>query len=109
VRPLFHEDKTRLIEVGRLPALARRRGERHPETFAFLGFTHYCGWTRNGWFIIKHTTQIKRLKRKLQAPRQEAWRLMHAPLVLQYSARPLRLFWHAAQLLAESCGRCTTH
>jgi RNA-directed DNA polymerase len=46
---LLHEDKTRLIEFGRLPALARReRGERHPETFAFLGFTHYCGWTRDG-------------------------------------------------------------
>jgi RNA-directed DNA polymerase len=42
---LLHEDKTRLIEFGRLPAMARRqRGERRPETFAFLGFTHYCGW-----------------------------------------------------------------
>jgi RNA-directed DNA polymerase len=43
----LHEDKTRLIEFGRIPALARRqRGERHPMVFAFLGFTHYCGWTR---------------------------------------------------------------
>ncbi|HUZ74142.1 MAG TPA: group II intron reverse transcriptase/maturase, partial [Stellaceae bacterium] len=34
----LHEDKTRLIEFGRLPALARqRRGERRPKTFAFLG------------------------------------------------------------------------
>src|SRR5687768_7198503 len=42
---LLHEDKTRLIEFGRLPAMARQqRGERRPETFAFLGFTHYCGW-----------------------------------------------------------------
>jgi hypothetical protein len=33
----LHEDKTRLIEFGRLPALRRQqRGERHPETFAFL-------------------------------------------------------------------------
>ena len=45
----LHEDKTRLIEFGRLPALRRQqRGERRPETFAFLGFTHYCGWT-TGW------------------------------------------------------------
>jgi hypothetical protein len=64
----LHEDKTRLIEFGRLPALARRqRGERHPETFAFLGFTHYCGWTRDGRFIVKHKTQSKRLTRKLKA------------------------------------------
>jgi len=63
---LLHEDKTRLIEFGRLPALARqRRGERRPETFAFLGFTHYCGWTRDGRFIVKRKTQSKRLTRKL--------------------------------------------
>ncbi len=81
----LHEDKTRLIEFGRLPALARRkRGERHRETFAILGFTHYCGWTRDGRFIVKHMTQSKRLTRKLKALRQEAWRLMHAPLAEQH-------------------------
>jgi hypothetical protein len=33
---LLHEDKTRLIEFGRLPAMARRqRGERRPETSPF--------------------------------------------------------------------------
>jgi hypothetical protein len=77
----LHEDKTCLIEFGRLPAQTRRRlGERRPETFAFLGFTHYCGWTRDGRFIVKHKTESKRLSRKLTALRQEAWRLMHAPL-----------------------------
>jgi RNA-directed DNA polymerase len=58
----------------------RQRGERHPETFAFLGFTDYCGWTRDGRFIVKHKTQSQRLTRKLKALRPEAWRLMHAPL-----------------------------
>ncbi len=81
----LHEDKTRLIAFGRLPALARQqRGERRPETFAFLGFTHYCGWTRDGRFIVKHKTQSQRLTRKLKALRQEAWRLMHAPLAEQH-------------------------
>jgi group II intron reverse transcriptase/maturase len=81
----LHEDKTRLIEFGRLPAMARQqRGERRPETFAFLGFTHYCGWTRNGRFIVKHKTQSKRLSRKLTALRQDARRSMHQPLVEQH-------------------------
>jgi len=81
----LHEDKTRLIAFGRLPAMARQqRGERRPETFAFLGFTHYCGWTRDGRFIVKHKTQSQRLTRKLKALRQEAWRLMHAPLAEQH-------------------------
>jgi group II intron reverse transcriptase/maturase len=81
----LHEEKTRLIEFGRLPAIARRRrGERHPESFAFLGFTHYCGWTRDGRFIVKHKTQSKRLTRKLTALRREGWRLMHRPLAEQH-------------------------
>lgn len=81
----FHEDKTRLIEFGRFVALARRRrGERRPETFAFLGFTHYCGWTRDGRFIVKRKTQSRRLMRKLKALRQDAWKLMHAPLAEQH-------------------------
>jgi RNA-directed DNA polymerase len=76
----LHEGKTRLIEFGRFAALSRqRRGERRPETFAFLGFTHYCGRTRDGRFIVKHKTEGKRLTRKL-----EAWRLMHAPLAAQH-------------------------
>jgi RNA-directed DNA polymerase len=88
----LHEDKTRLIEFGRLPAIARRRrGERHPETFAFLGFTHYCGWTRDGRFIVKHKKQSRRLTRKLTALRQEAWRIMHRPLAEQHR-------WYASVL-----------
>ena len=91
----LHEDKTRLIEFGRHPALTRkRRGERHPETFAFLGFTHYCGWTRDGRFIVKHKTQSQRLTRKLTALRQEAWRLMHASLAEQHR-------WYASVLLGH--------
>jgi len=81
----LHEDKTRLIEFGRLPALARRqRDKRRPGTFAFLGFTHYCGWTRDGRFIVKRKTQSKRLTRKLKALRQEAWRHMQSPLAEQH-------------------------
>jgi hypothetical protein len=49
-----------------------------------LQFTHYCGWTRDGRFIVKHKTQSQRLTRKLKALRQEAWRLMHAPLAEQH-------------------------
>lgn len=88
----LHGDKTRLIEFGRLTALARqRRGERRPETFAFLGFTHYCGWTRDGRFIVKRKTQGTRLTRKLKALRLEAWRRMHAPLAEQHR-------WYASVL-----------
>lgn len=91
----LHGDKTRLIEFGRLPALVRRRrGARHPETFAFLGFTHYCGWTRDDRFIVKHKTQSQRLTRKLKALRREARRRMHAPLAEQHR-------WYVSILLGH--------
>ena len=99
----LHAEKTRLIEFGRLPALTRqRRGERRPATFAFLGFTHYCGWTRDGRFIVKHKTQSNRLTRKLDggAPGSVAVDAhaagRPASLVFQRAARPLRLLRHAA-------------
>lgn len=39
----LHDGKTRLIEFGRFAASNRRgRGEKRPETFDFLGFTHKC-------------------------------------------------------------------
>jgi len=50
----LHPDKTRLIEFGRFAARNRKqRGEGKPETFTFLGFTHYCGQRiRDGAFIV---------------------------------------------------------
>ena len=81
----LHEAKTRLIAFGRLVALDRRnRGVRRPATFAFLGFTHYCGWTRDGRFVVKRRTQSKRLTAKLKALRLETKRRMHAPVVDQH-------------------------
>jgi nucleoid DNA-binding protein len=36
----LHEEKTRLLEFGRLSTERREaRGDRRPETFTFLGFT----------------------------------------------------------------------
>ncbi len=74
----LNEKKTRLIEFGRFASERRaKRGERRPETFDFLGFTHYCGQTKDGRFIIKRKTQRKRMNRKLKELRVEARRRMH--------------------------------
>jgi RNA-directed DNA polymerase len=74
----LHEKKTRLIEFGRFAVERRaKRGERKPETFDFLGFTHCCGRTKDGRFIIRRKTQRKRVTRKLRELRTEARRRMH--------------------------------
>jgi RNA-directed DNA polymerase len=77
----LHPDKTRLIEFGRFAA--ERRGKRSlgkPETFDFLGFTHYCGTTRKGAFTIKRKSVAKRMKAKLGAIKARLVRLMHFPV-----------------------------
>ena len=58
-----HPEKTRLLEFGRF-AMANRakRGEGRPETFDFLGFTHYC---RNGGFGLGRKPVAKRVRRTL--------------------------------------------
>jgi RNA-directed DNA polymerase len=64
----LHSDKTRLIEFGRFAARDRkRRGEGKPETFTFLGFTHFCGqYSRKEAFIVWRITAKKRMVAKLK-------------------------------------------
>jgi RNA-directed DNA polymerase len=59
------EEKTRSIEFGRFAReSARRRGEK-PKEFTFLGFTHYCGKTKVGYFKVKRRTSRKKLSASL--------------------------------------------
>lgn len=61
----MEESKTRLIEFGRFAATDRkRRGVGKPETFTFLGFTHYCATSHNGWFRVKRKTSRKKFTKK---------------------------------------------
>ena len=54
----LHPDKTRIIEFGRHAITDRKnRGARKPDTFDFLGFTHFCAYSRNnGSFVIGRKT-----------------------------------------------------
>jgi len=78
----LHPDKTRLIEFGRYAAERRvERGQGKPETFDFLGFTHYCGTTRKGTFTIKRKSIAKRMRAKLQEIKTQLRRRMHDTVV----------------------------
>src|SRR5467141_1574178 len=74
----LHPVKTRLIEFGRFAARDRKqRGEGKPETFTFLGFTHYCGQLTTGAFIVWRITAKKRMVAKLKAIKAELQRRKH--------------------------------
>ena len=80
----LHPEKTRLIEFGRFARENRRRqGQGKPQTFDFLGFTHCCGKTRKGYFMVLRLTSAKRLRAKLQAVKLELRRRMHHPIPAQ--------------------------
>jgi group II intron reverse transcriptase/maturase len=60
------KEKTRCIEFGRFARRDAQRRRQKPEEFTFLGFTHYCGKTRNGKFKVKRRTSRKALARSLR-------------------------------------------
>src|SRR6516164_7288037 len=79
----LHPEKTRLIEFGRYAAKHRKeRGERRPETFNFLGFTHICGTNQGtGYFVIHRKTMGKRLAAKLKDIGETLRQRMHRSTV----------------------------
>jgi RNA-directed DNA polymerase len=74
----LHPDKTRLIEFGkRATANRAERKAGKPETFDFLGFTHICGRSRRGGFLLLRHTRRKSMMGKLEEIREELRRRWH--------------------------------
>lgn len=91
----LHPEKTRLIAFGR-NAPGRRKGGGgrggKPETFDFLGFTHRCGKTQRGRFIVVRTTMAKRFRATLAAVKARLRDMRHRPIPEQgaWLARVIR-------------------
>lgn len=90
--------KTKVIAFGpRAAARARQEGKAKPETFDFLGFTHYCSRRKDGTgFRMKRRTARKRFRAKLAALAQ--W------LQQNRAKMQTREFWEAAGRKLE--GHC---
>jgi RNA-directed DNA polymerase len=59
-------EKTKIISFGRFAEeRCAKRGVKKPDTFDFLGFTHYCSKSRNGKFRVKRRTSRKKYKTAL--------------------------------------------
>jgi RNA-directed DNA polymerase len=103
------EEKTRCIEFGRFAReSAYKRGEK-PEEFTFLGFTHYCGKTKRGYFKVKRRTSRKKLGqslRKFSDWAKKARRVLKkGEMLRQARARVIgHLNYYAITDNAERCG-----
>jgi RNA-directed DNA polymerase len=87
------KEKTRIIEFGRFAGRDAKRNGMKPETFNFLGFTHYVDKTRSGFFKLGHKTDRKKLAAKLKemnqwlkdirsrVPIREWWTILKAKLL----------------------------
>jgi len=58
-------EKTRSMEFGRFARSNAYKRREKPQEFTFLGFTHYCGKTKQGYFKVKRRTSRKKLGRSL--------------------------------------------
>jgi len=61
------EEKTQLLRFGRFARMGDTQPDNGPpDTFDFLGFTHYCGRSRAGKFKLKRKTAKKKLRPKVR-------------------------------------------
>lgn len=65
------EDKTKIIPFGRFAeGDSKKKGNRKPLTFDFLGFTHYCSKSQYGKFRVKRKTSRKKFQAKLKQSKE---------------------------------------
>jgi RNA-directed DNA polymerase len=65
----IHPEKTRLVPFGRpslYPARPGQKAETQPESFDFLGFTHYWSRSRKGKWVVKRKTAGSRFHRAVK-------------------------------------------
>jgi len=81
----LHPDKTRVLRFGRFARQdGERDGQKRPETFDFLGFTHIAGLSRRGAFLLHRRTSRKKRTAKLASLRIKMREHRHEPVRKQH-------------------------
>ncbi len=87
----MHPDKTKLVDFCHPWDSGRK-----PETFDFLGFTHYWGKTRKGGYAIKRKTSSQKMRAGLKKMHEWCKQNRHAPLKWQHAKLCQKLQGHYA-------------
>src|SRR6266700_3845812 len=92
----LHPEKTRLVPFGRPEETKGGQDVQgpQPESFDFLGFTHYWGKSQQGRWVIRRKTARKRMGRSLKAICQWCRKHLHDPLREQVEMLGLKLKGH---------------
>jgi group II intron reverse transcriptase/maturase len=89
----IHPEKTRLVQFKR-PSKYPNKREPKPETFDFLGFTHYWGKSLKGNNVVHRKTSAKRFRRSLKAIKEWGWKHRHMSLKEQQEQINRKLSGH---------------
>jgi RNA-directed DNA polymerase len=95
----LHPDKTRLVPFQRPPQQVPPRDPSEwlaPGTFTLLGFTHFWGRSRRGFWVVKRKTAPGRLSRALKTIAQWCRLHRHQPLPMQHQTLSQKLHGHFA-------------
>ena len=88
----IHPDKSKRLSFGRFESQNAQKQRRRPNTFVFLGFTHYCTTTRKGNFNVGLKTSAKKfagkckdmnqwlMKTRNKQKAKEWWKILAAKL-----------------------------
>lgn len=87
----IHPDKTRLVDFCHPWESGRK-----PETFDFLGFTHYWGKTRKGGYSTRKKTSSKKMRRSLKEMHLWCKKHRHKALEWQFTKLCQKLQGHYA-------------
>jgi len=87
----IHPEKTRLVDFRKPDRTGRRE---KPETFDFVGFTHYWGRSQNGTRVVKQRTAKDRMQRTIGAVGDWCREHRHWPIPAQAEALAAKLRGH---------------
>jgi len=91
---MIHPQKTRLVSFQKPRGGKRPPRDQRPGTFDFLGFTHYWGLSRKGYWVIKVKTASSRFTRAVRAISEWCQRNRHRPVAEQHQALCHKLRGH---------------
>ena len=94
----MHPEKTKLVRFTRPISSSRGKGRdskgERPETFDLLGFTHYWGRSRRGYWVPMVRTACKAYRRTVRALWEWCRRYRHLPLDVQHATLTAKLRGH---------------
>lgn len=90
----LHPDKTRMVEFRRPDGRSPSGGGGRPGSFDFLGFTHYWGKSRKGYWVLWQRTAKDRLRRTLRRANEWCSRNRHRPIGEQHRILSAKLRGH---------------